>query len=686
MARGNLKRQGRERLKSTVWGGAWGVIVGGVIVALASQLSVRHDLVLPQPEARAVETPAGTEFAQERPQTDPALPAGETVPGADVTAVTPADPTPADTSPMLDTAPAAAPAPAFAAPTAPGRPSVPRSAGVELTNRAGLRPETAGAPEARAPLPPGADRPAAISRDVPAPPVREAAPEVAEAADPVAPPEGSPVVEAPSFETPPVEAPASEIATLASPVEEAAPLVPASPSATASVAAAESPALDITPEIAIVTGEAPAVPVVDASPEVAPPAVASLAADPEPPAPATETASDAAPARVVPAPAAPVEAPAAAPALARAAAPAPAEPETSTRAGVALVGTEPAPSATERPAFVAPTSPESGPLLPEAPSVAGVEAPLPRRIEAPQAETLRIAQTPGAESEMPAVPSASVGERVGSLAGDPVGPVASPDPAEAAVSAEGGALVAHARAFEAEPGRARLAVVLLHESAAPPDPASLASLPPDVSFAVDGGSANAAAIARAYRAAGREVVLVPSIPAGATPQDVEVALAANFAAVSEAVAVMDTGETGFQNDRATVGQVIAVIADTGHGLITAPRGLNTAQQIAGRFDVPAMLIFDNLGAGGDAGAVSRALDRAAFRARQEAGVVIVGRAEPATIEGLGDWLRGRNAQSLALAPVSAVLAPAGASSAGTAPEAPANGLPRVRSLPGSQSN
>jgi len=69
-------------------------------------------------------------------------------------------------------------------------------------------------------------------------------------------------------------------------------------------------------------------------------------------------------------------------------------------------------------------------------------------------------------------------------------------------------------------------------------------------------------------------------------------------------------------------------------------------------------------------------------------VIVLGRADPATIEGLGDWLQGRNARSLALAPVSAVLAPeeTGGSGAETGSQDEASGLPRVRSLPDSRSN
>ena len=348
--------------------------------------------------------------------------------------------------------------------------------------------------------------------------------------------------------------------------------------------------------------------------------------------------------------------------------------------------------ATETPAGIASVAPEDEPTIPENPQLADTGAAPstiePRRIRQREGG-FRMAQAPQAAPDMPGVPSASIGRRVGSLPGSRAEDGSAPA-AAAPIAREGaGALAENRVPFDVEDGRARLAVVLVHESAAPPDPEALARLPAEVSFAVDGGSANAAEIAAAYRAAGREVVLIPSIPAGAQPQDVEVALGANLNAVNEAVAVMDPGTAGFRGDRAAVGQVIAVIADTGHGLITAPRGLNTAQQIAGRFDVPSALIFDDLGPGTDAGAVSRALDRAAFRARQEEGVILLGRADPATIEGLGDWLQGRNAQSLALAPVSAVLDPDGAAVAEEAEAesgAADDGLPRVRRMPGTVQN
>ena len=105
-------------------------------------------------------------------------------------------------------------------------------------------------------------------------------------------------------------------------------------------------------------------------------------------------------------------------------------------------------------------------------------------------------------------------------------------------------------------------------------------------------------------------------------------------------------------------QVVAAAGASGHGLVTFPRGLNTAQQIAERDGVPSALVFRDLdGDGQDGAAIRRTLDQAAFRARQGGEVILVGRAQPETITALTEWALGNRAASVTLAPVSAVIAP-----------------------------
>ncbi|MEM9970092.1 MAG: divergent polysaccharide deacetylase family protein, partial [Pseudomonadota bacterium] len=103
---------------------------------------------------------------------------------------------------------------------------------------------------------------------------------------------------------------------------------------------------------------------------------------------------------------------------------------------------------------------------------------------------------------------------------------------------------------------------------------------------------------------------------------------------------------------------VDVIADTGHGLITFPRGLNTAFQSAEREGVPAGLVFRDIdGTGQSADQIARALDRAAFRARPEEAIILVGRTTAETISALTEWSQGSRGQSVTLAPISVALDP-----------------------------
>lgn len=604
MASKNNKLRRREKLLSTVWGGMWGVVVGGVIVTVASQLAIRHDLVLPQPEARAVDTPTGSEFDQARPETDPDLPGDETVPGADIAAVTPSSPGPADSSPSFDTQSAAAPNSVVEGPNAPGRPNVPAEAGVALTDRTALRPETGAAPEAAAPLPPSGERPLVVARDVPEPPKQNTA-EAREAA------EVTPVLPAAEVETPP--APEETSVEPARDVAEVEPATDELPPTAAQI--------DAAPTLGSVELEAPVAPNTDALE-------------------APRQVSDAAPQRTVPSEAPDLDV---------------LEPAPDVRASLAepsgLEGSEAVDPPVEQ-AALAPVDPMPVPDAPSRPEAAGdlPEKPVPAATE-PQ--IIQLTEPPALETEPATTPV--VRELPASEAAEESGDA--DVTVEAEVTGTTGALEANRQAFDRDPSLSQMAVVLLHEGSASVDETVLETLPAEVGFAVDAGLSGATDIAAAYKAAGREVVLIPSLPPRATPQDVEVSLGANLAGIEGAVAVMDPGSAGFQSDRAAVGQVVSILATTGHGLITATQGLNTAQQIADRFGVPSALIFNDLGKLSDADAASRALDRIAFRARTEDGIIIFGRGDDATAEGLSAWIASRAAQGLQLAPVSSVLAP-----------------------------
>jgi polysaccharide deacetylase 2 family uncharacterized protein YibQ len=510
-------------------GTLWGAVVGAFIILAATQVAVRQDLSLPQPEDVASDAPDASEFAEVIEPEEPQAPAPDTAPGGTAQiAEAPAVAAPVtDMPPATDASPLAAPAPvssAPAAPEAPGEAPPPQVAAVE----GAPAPRIADAP---APDQPASDAPLVSGLDAPAPPVEDTV--IAAASPPQATPAPPPVVSDAAPTPPPIaEAPDEGALTPAAP--EAAE-VPTDPAASPGAAA----------------------PPDDAAPRIAAPA-------PNP----------------TPNPATP----------------------------------DPAPAETDQAA---------------APSVSSMPgqraAPLPG-----------IADADPAPEAAPEVPTAAET------------PDTTPPPTNA--------LEAFRAPFEATAGQPIVALVLLVPATAEAPVEALAALPFPASFAIDALSPEARDTATALRAAGRELLLIPSLPAGATPSDVEVALQANLTTVPEAVAFIDGPDASFQADRTAVAQVVAAAGATGHGMVTFPRGLNTAQQIARRDGVPSSLVFRDIdGEGQDPDTIRRTLDQAAFRARQEGAVILVGRARPATLAALTEWALGNRAASVSLAPVSAAI-------------------------------
>jgi polysaccharide deacetylase 2 family uncharacterized protein YibQ len=79
-----------------------------------------------------------------------------------------------------------------------------------------------------------------------------------------------------------------------------------------------------------------------------------------------------------------------------------------------------------------------------------------------------------------------------------------------------------------------------------------------------------------------------------------------------------------------------------------------AQQMADRAGIPARPVFRMLEAG-NSDAALRTLEQAAFRARQEGSVILVGEAEPATVEAIRRWSEANAGGDVLFAPISAAL-------------------------------
>ncbi|MFP7672797.1 divergent polysaccharide deacetylase family protein [Marivita sp. S0852] len=218
------------------------------------------------------------------------------------------------------------------------------------------------------------------------------------------------------------------------------------------------------------------------------------------------------------------------------------------------------------------------------------------------------------------------------------------------------ALERYAVSVASDPNLPKMSIVLIDDGSGPLGPDALDSFPFPVTFALDPATDDAAERMARYRALGYEAALLVDIPAAAQPTDVEQILAGSIAALPETVALIEAPGSGLQSTRENTEQASRFASDSGHGLVFLPNGLNTAQAIAQRENVPAISILRDFdGDGQDTRTKRRFLDGAAFRARQDGAVVMLGRLTPDTVSALVLWSLQDRASSVAMVPVSRIL-------------------------------
>lgn len=345
------------------------------------------------------------------------------------------------------------------------------------------------------------------------------------------------------------------------------------------------------------------------------------------------------------------------------AAPAPTEP----LPAMPVVGTEvpvaPAPpsAAAGAPAPIA-LAAASSPAMPLAPPPAGApdvappdEVAAPATYEPPATEPAVWPAVPGRiRLEGAALPGTDA-VRVNRPGLDPVAEEPPPVAAPETTSDDAPALRRFAASWE-RPAEALplMSFVLLDDGAATPE--ALAALPVPVSIALDPNATGATGRMAALRAAGLEVLAVATLPPNPRPTDVEVFLGPALDTLPEAVAVLDLGEGGLRSRDATAAMALSRLARAGLGAVLVSGGLGRGAEGAEAAGVPATEILRDLD-GAAAGAILRQLDDAARRARQDGEAVLLARPTPETLQALAAWTREREAQGVAVAPVSAVLAP-----------------------------
>ena len=256
----------------------------------------------------------------------------------------------------------------------------------------------------------------------------------------------------------------------------------------------------------------------------------------------------------------------------------------------------------------------------------------------------QIGEAPAAEEEEPAAIEAPEG---GEAEADPAPEAPAPEGDEAAAPA----LAAYAAPFEPAADRPALGL-MLRDSAPRMSAEELSALDLPVTFVVDVSAADAEEAVRLYRNAGFEVALSANLPAGAQDTDAETAAEDWLRRLPETVAVVERSEGGLQESRPALRGLVTRLSESGHGLVTYPRGLNAARQVAGGEGVEAGTLFRDL-TGADSAA--RLLDQAAFRATREDGVIVIGEADAATLAALSDWASTAGGRRVQMAPVSFVL-------------------------------
>lgn len=214
--------------------------------------------------------------------------------------------------------------------------------------------------------------------------------------------------------------------------------------------------------------------------------------------------------------------------------------------------------------------------------------------------------------------------------------------------------------FEPEGDKPLMSIVLIDDgSSAVSGDAGLAALrgfPYALSFAVDSRLPDAVSRMALYRAAGFEVLAMIDLPQGAQPSDAETTFGAILPEMGEVVGVIEGTGGGFQGDREVGDQITSILLQSGHGLLTQNRGLNTLPKLARKEGVPADPVFRDFDSKGQTAAVIRRfLDQAAFKAGIEGSIVMLGRMRPDTVSALLLWGLQDRASQVSLAPISAVL-------------------------------
>ena len=311
---------------------------------------------------------------------------------------------------------------------------------------------------------------------------------------------------------------------------------------------------------------------------------------------------------------------------------------------------EPAPNAavSDEPSVASQTEAPSAPATESSPSVA-VETVEPMTVDTSatsQASMESIEVVEVAQDSQTFEPDAPMSEDT-SIVTDRLPTITSSDSAPAEEPEAG----------EAEDNRPLMAIVLIDTSEFNIGPEALASFPYPITFAIDPLREDAIEAADKYAAKGFELLLTADLPQNGDASLPELAIKPTLESFEGITGVLEGTDGGLQGNMALAEGMLNMIESTDYGLVLRAKGLNAAQQQANGRNLPVDTVFRDFDrAGQNASVIRRFLDQAAFKARQEGSVIMVGRLRPATISALLLWGLQDRATSVRLTPISEVLA------------------------------
>lgn len=223
------------------------------------------------------------------------------------------------------------------------------------------------------------------------------------------------------------------------------------------------------------------------------------------------------------------------------------------------------------------------------------------------------------------------------------------------------ALELNATQYEAT-DRPLLGVILLDVGANGLSVDKLKKLNAPLTIAILADAPDASERALAYSAAGFEVIAMASdasdsiLNQALNAIQIQSALDVIFTNVPNAIGLLDSKQANIQKNSRMAKVIVKGFVDSGHGLITYAKGLNSVDREARAAGVRATKVARTLDANSENKAIMvRYLDRVSLDARRDGAAIILGTTAKTTVATIAVWLLSSKGQSVSLAPASAVL-------------------------------